>query len=78
MDDFTWDKKKLEQIQVMKLTPKQWLEALIYTDLDFCSRDLFQMAIKRQDVLSVVSLHLMKEHLFEKTKSEVLSQTNLK
>lgn len=41
MDDFTWDKKKLEQIQVMKLTPKQWLEALIYTDLDFCSRDLF-------------------------------------
>lgn len=74
MDDFTWDKKQLEEIQVMKMTPKQWLNALIYTDLQFCSRELFKLALKRKEVLSIVSLHLMKEHVFRKTLSEALSQ----
>lgn len=73
MNDYTWDKRKLEEIQVMKLCPKRWLEALIYTDLQFCSRELFKMAIKRKDVLSMVGLHLMKEHIFRKTLSEALS-----
>ena len=46
MNEFTWDKKKLEEIQVSKLTPKQWLEGLIFTDLQFCSKELFKTAIK--------------------------------
>lgn len=73
MDDFTWDKRPLEQIQVQKMTANQWLEALIYTDLTFCSAELFKLALRRKDVLSVVSLHLMKEHIFRKTLSEALS-----
>ena len=62
LNKLNYGKASLETIQAGKISSSEWVEALIYSDLSFCSDKLFRKVLQNEEILSKVSMHVMNLH----------------
>ena len=72
-----WERKTCEEIQTTKLTEKQWIDALIYSDMSFCNNALFKEVLKNQTILGKVSINLMKVHGYQNKNLDIFGQIDI-
>lgn len=60
-----------------KLSDKQWVDALCYSDMEFCCQELFQRVINKQEVLSKVAIFLLKIHKNKQPQLEVFGKEDI-